>query len=66
MTGLHVICDINCKSCREKLGWKYVNTFTSIFKSIRSKLMKVLRNTKKEDLYSKELISEKFTGLKTD
>ena len=24
MTGLHTICDINCKVCREKLGWKYV------------------------------------------
>jgi len=33
MTGLHTICDINCKVCREKLGWKYVLAHVIIFVS---------------------------------
>ncbi|KXN66112.1 yippee-domain-containing protein [Conidiobolus coronatus NRRL 28638] len=27
LTGLHTVCDLICKGCNLKLGWKYIKTY---------------------------------------
>ena len=57
MTGLHTICDINCKVCREKLGWKYVNKiYILTYYLNRFRHMKKAKNTKLESLSWREHI----------